>query len=408
MGIFSNGFYLYRSLFTPILTYIITKLLSAAPACSIPPKANGMKKNPLRTALLSLTVAAIATSASADGDSGKTVVPLFLFSGQSNMVGLGTNTSQLSQEEREDVENIKIYQESEGAHKGEWLTLGPGFGGSNSQFGVELFFGRVLADTFPDKKMAFIKDAVSGTFLGQSGGWLPPSSGGPGTLYANMMNHIEDALESFNDAFDTSEYVPRWAGFIWHQGEFDAWNDRSLAEKYEENLTNLISDIRAMTKDENLPVIIPMIANNSTWQHNAIVREAEITVAANTENCDTTDTKDFPLATDGVHYNTESMKRIGTTCAIRWLAMDYIDDWWDTIPVPVTYRPGRKASPSCMTSVRALKTFDLSGRVVGASRKSSAMFRNSQVSPLLLIETGDFSTVSGVSRQQVSGRVRMK
>jgi len=368
-----------------------------------------MNKNLCKAALLSVTVALFAASASADEDSGKTVVPLFLFSGQSNMVGLGTNTSQLSQEEREDVENIKIYQESEGVHRGEWLTLGPGFGATDNQFGVELFFGRVLADSFPDKKMAFIKDAVSGTVLGQSSGWLPPSSGGPGTLYANMMNHIEAALESFNDAFDTSEYVPKWAGFIWHQGEFDAWNDRSLAEQYEQNLTNLISDIRAMAEDENLPAIIPMIANNSMWQHNAIVREAEIAVAAAMENCDTTDTKDFPLS-DNIHYTTESMKRIGTTCALRWLAMEYVNDWWDTIPVPVAYRPIRAASSSLNGSraFSSVSLFDLSGRVVSASRRPSALFQGRRNTSLLLIEASDNTTVSGESRQQVSKRVLLK
>ncbi len=329
------------------------------------------------------------------GASEKTEVPLFLFSGQSNMVGLGTKVSELSGDEKGELENIKIYQESEGVHKGKWLTLKPGFGSNDNQFGVELFFGRVLSDSMPDKKIAFIKDAVSGTYLGQSGGWLPPSSGGPGTLYANMMKHVEAALKSFNDAFDTSEYSPRWAGFIWHQGEFDAWNNRSLADKYEENLMNLIEDIREMAEVEDLPAIIPMIAATSMWQYNAIVREAEITVAEVLNNCDTTDTKDFALS-DGIHYNTNSMKTIGTVCALRWLAMDFTKDWWkpDTIPVPVAFRSALSVPPAVFDATGNIVLFDLSGRVVrGGSVPSVARRPSASV----LIET----TASGSRKRHV-------
>ena len=94
--------------------------------------------------------------------------------------------------------------------------------------------------------------------------------------YANMMGHIEDALKSFNDAFDTSRYIPRWAGFIWHQGESDAM-DSSLANQYEENLTNLINDIRGMADVDDLPIIIPMIT--AAWTNSAAVRTAEVAVA---------------------------------------------------------------------------------------------------------------------------------
>ncbi|MBN1759114.1 MAG: hypothetical protein JW863_12390 [Chitinispirillaceae bacterium] len=290
----------------------------------------------------------------------KTAVPLFLFSGQSNMVCLGSAVSDLPAADRNKTyENIKIDNRSDNASQA-WSTLKPGFGGDANHFGPELYFGKVLSDSMPDTKFAFIKDATSGTYLGQSGGWLPPSSGGPGTLYRNMMNHIDRALAKFNDAFDTSEYTPRWAGFIWHQGEFDAWNDQSLANKYEQNLTNLIKDIREKAEDDSMPAIIPMITG-SMWQYQDIVRAAEIAVAHKLVNTDTTDTKGFALANDNIHFNAASQIKIGTNCALRWLAMDYTNTWWG--PVPVVYQPA--ASTPAMQFSGAMTLYDLAGRKIG-------------------------------------------
>lgn len=252
-------------------------------------------------------------------------VPVFLFSGQSNMICLGSAVSDLpSEDQNKTYENIKIHNKSDNATSG-WSTLKPGFGADADHFGPELYFGKVLSDSLPGRKFAFIKDAHSGTYLGKADGWLPPSSGGPGTFYENMANHINNALESFNNAFDTSAYTPRWAGFIWLQGEFDAM-DGNLAEKYEENLTNLINDIREMAETEDLPAIIPMIAPLSIWSQHQKVRDAEVAVAENIINVDTMDTEGLDFS-DGVHFNAASQIIIGTVCAKRWLAMEFIKDW---------------------------------------------------------------------------------
>lgn len=298
--------------------------------------------------------------------SAKTAVPLFLFSGQSNMVGLGTSTSTLTADQKKTIENIKIDCIADN-NKKTWTFLGPGFGSDSSHFGPELFFGRVLADSMPNTKIAFIKDAVSGTYLGTTGGWLPPSSnnGKGGNLYNNMMNHIDNAIKTFNNAFDTSKYMPVWAGFIWLQGEFDGWNDKSLAEKYETNLTNLISDIRAMAEVDDLPVIIPMISPNSVWNYSSIIRDAEVAVTKKLKNCDTMDTKGYKLAQDGVHYNTESMIKIGTICALRWLNMHYNYD----PAVPVVSQKATSLFQKPAVAIFSSEMFDLSGRKVLSSHQ---------------------------------------
>jgi hypothetical protein len=299
---------------------------------------------------------------------GKTDVPVFLLSGQSNMVGYMASINNLTADQKKTVDNVKINMNSDGDKSkfGKWLTLGPGFGATSSNLGPELYIGRTLSDSMPGKKIALIKDAVGGTYLGKTDGWLPPSSnsGTGGTLYNNMMTHIDAALKSFNSAFDTTQYTPRWAGFIWFQGEFDAY-DKTLSNAYEKNLANLIGDVSAKVKVDDLPIIIPMIDVQSQWTNNSIVRSADVAVKRKLKNVDTMDTKGLP--TDGTHYRAAGYVKIGEICALRWLNMHFNYG----PPVSLAYRYShsselRQLKQASPLSIEAL--LDVSGRKICSMR----------------------------------------
>lgn len=295
-------------------------------------------------------------------DAAKIEVPLVLFSGQSNMVGLGTSTNDLITAQKATNPNIMVYLDAEGdaSRLKKWTTFGPGFGATTSQFGPELLFGRTLADSFPGRKFAFIKVARSGTYLGKAAEWLPPSSnnGTGGTYYAAMMASIDAALKSFDTAFDTSLYAPRWAGFVWLQGEFDAM-DATLASQYETNLTNLVKDIRAKAGVPDLPVVLPMIDAQSIWTNNAKIRAADVALTTKLAHVDTVDTKG--LATDGIHYKAAGMVAIGQRAALRFLAMK-------TLSV-TTGVAARRPSPSPRFEFGA---YDARGRRIENRRQGKA------------------------------------
>jgi hypothetical protein len=288
--------------------------------------------------------------------SAKTDVPLFLLSGQSNMTGYQNNVNDLTADQKKTVDNVKIYLDMEGdaSKMKKWSTLGPGFGSSANCLGPELFFGRTLSDSMTGKKIALIKISKGGTYLGKAAEWLPPSSnnGTGGTLYQSMMGSIDAALKAFNSAFDTTQYAPKWAGFVWLQGEFDAM-DQTIANKYETNLTNLIKDIRTKTGAADLPVILPMIDVQSNWQYNSIVRAADIAVRNKLQNVDTMDTKGLP--TNRIHYSAAGQVKIGTISAQRWLAMDYFGN------VPVVYY-SKNTQRIVPLSITQTAVFDLAGR----------------------------------------------
>lgn len=317
------------------------------------------------------SLAAILACAAATAVAAKTEVPLFLFSGQSNMVGLGTNSSDLSTAQKAFFPdtNIKVYLDAEGAttYMKKWSNLAAVFGGATAGqgFGPELFFGKVLNDTFPGRKFAFIKDARSGTYLGKATEWLPPSSnnGTGGTYYTAMMGSIDAALKSFNTAFDTAKYAPRWAGFIWLQGEFDAM-DAGLSNSYETNLENLIKDIRAKAAVTDLPVILPMIDAQTTWTNYAKIWKADIAMTTKLTHVDTVSTKGLP--TDNIHYKAAGMVTIGERCAARYLRMKTLTT---SILDPVPTSPAVLARYPLSSAVR----FDLLGRRLGSSSSHAAL-----------------------------------
>lgn len=286
---------------------------------------------------------------------GKTDLYVFLFSGQSNMVGAGM-VKDLPPELNKTFDKVQIYlcQGCDNSKVGKWLPLGPGFGGdilSMQCFGPELTFAKTLTDSMPDKEFALIKDAVSGTYLNQPYGWRPPSSGGvTGILYNNMMKHIDEALKTI----DTSKYTIRMSGFVWLQGEFDAVNPTD-AIAYETNLTNLINDIREKLNTDDLPVIIPLIDVQSVWTHNSIVRAAGIAVRNKFENVDTLDTKGFE--SDGIHYNANGLIKLGQIAAQRWLDLKYLDD-----PQTDITRYSKNTLKTVQLSSNQSLFFDLIGR----------------------------------------------
>ena len=173
-----------------------------------------------------------------------------------------------------------------------------------------------------------------------------------------MMTHIDAALNSF----DTTKYTPRWAGFVWLQGETDAMN-QSQTNAYETNLTNLIKDIRAKTKVEDLPIILPMIDVQSSWTYNSKIRAADVACTQKLKNVDTMDTKGLP--TNGIHYKAQGHVVIGTICAQRWLNMKFK---YGNGTTPIVYQFCQPEVPQLYQAslFSRVLLFNVSGRKIGA------------------------------------------
>lgn len=137
--------------------------------------------------------------------------------------------------------------------------LNIGYGSDELQIGPELGFGHLLGMEMDDQVM-IIKTCWGGKNLAVD--FRPPSSGGAtGPYYNLMINDITEAIANIQTEFPQySGGQIEISGFSWFQG----WNDgeeQSFLDEYEQNLINLIADVRTDLNTPNLPVVIGLTGN---------------------------------------------------------------------------------------------------------------------------------------------------
>ena len=213
-------------------------------------------------AIAGLALSVLATTASGN------VVKVILLGGQSNAVGQGNNsglpTSPVNLQLPQD--DVLFYYTGGGG----LTTLRSGSGGvtmgSEAKFGVEVTFGREIADANPSVTYAIIKHAESGTALYND--WAP----GTGPSYTAFRNTVAAGLAALQNAGYTTEIV----GMLWHQGESDALEGQQA--NYANNLTAFIADIRSRY-GANLPFLIGEIRQNG-GAYNVVVNTQSAIAAA--------------------------------------------------------------------------------------------------------------------------------
>jgi len=275
-----------------------------------------LNKKLITTALLCLITAAPAPAAD------KKPIKIYLMAGQSNMEGHNYFGQECTtrfpgiDKPRDDVWCIRA-----GKISG---PLKCGFGGgaaSDNVFGPELVMGRILGEAVENPIIMF-KSATGGTQLHTR--WRPPSAvkgagGKVGDLYSRMMRRFHRFLA--NPKVDYPQYDGRkfeLAGFIWFQGENDSLAEVTPGDPktgfwnyYEDNLRNLIHDVRAELAVPELPVLIFQIGPAPVWNRKGggkVIRAAQKKVAEADANAAWVSTMDLhPKA----HYNTPSMVTIG-------------------------------------------------------------------------------------------------
>jgi Carbohydrate esterase, sialic acid-specific acetylesterase len=171
-------------------------------------------------------------------------VPVFVFAGQSNAVGVD-NVSELTPGQLVAQPNVLYYGPNENGNT--WSTLAPSSNSPNvgGGFGAEISTGRTISDALGGTLVAEVKFAVGGTNLFDQ--WNPA---GVGNLYDNMVARVNQSLVELEKLGHTG-FV---AGFFWMQGESDAGRT-----DYAANLTKLIESVRADFGDPNLPFVFGQI-----------------------------------------------------------------------------------------------------------------------------------------------------
>jgi Carbohydrate esterase, sialic acid-specific acetylesterase len=205
---------------------------------------------------LTLIALAVITDGSAIGEE---LTRVFLFAGQSNMVGSDAH-----------ADRIDDYPEFKGAGEPQSdvlysYNLGHGDEASNGwvplkplrSFGPEVTFARRVRQQthFP---IAIIKSAVGGTTVAFD--WNPDAPDKGQKLYPRTLKLIRESL----DELEKRGVHYRLEAVMWHQGENDML-DRNLYKQYADGLTKLIARLRADLKTPELKWYIAEVSEKGIW-----------------------------------------------------------------------------------------------------------------------------------------------
>ena len=164
------------------------------------------------------------------------------------------------------------------------LSIGFSIYGGKHHFGPELQFGHVVGDHV-GSQVLLIKTAWGGKSLYKD--FRPPSSGGEvGPYYKKMLAEVRLALDNLKTDFPGYQGQGyELAGFVWYQGWNDGVDPKKAVPEYEQNLVNLINDVRKDLQAPKLPVVIgeltgPWVDAPGAW---ATLRKAQASAASRPE-----------------------------------------------------------------------------------------------------------------------------
>lgn len=256
--------------------------------------------------IIALALAASATGTHADPYARPRSIPVYVFAGQSNMVGASAPAEDLpalAPELTGPQRNVLFFGPTNDRAT-RWSALqapteisqslyGPGFG-------PELSTAAALSS--PDAPIAVVKFAHDGTNLYHD--WDPSRSDG---LYAAMIARTKLALALL--AAQTHAH-PRIAAFFWMQGEGDSYRS-DHADAYAANLKNFISHLRADLDVPHLRVVLGRIAPIA-GPFSGVVRGAQTEIAKQGRDVTIVETSDLPHDPASlVHLNSSGELALG-------------------------------------------------------------------------------------------------
>ena len=187
-------------------------------------------------------------------------VRVFVFAGQSNMVGSDSKVADIERfppfsglgEPQGRVRFQYCIGREQKLRSDGWVDLQP----VNGVVGPELSFAREVTAAV-DAPIAIIKCAAGGTHLG--GDWNPDEPSGF-EMYPLTMELVRSALAEL----DRKNVPYRLEGVMWHQGENDMFNEEYMAS-YGDNLANFIARWRRDLDAPELRFYVGELCTKTIW-----------------------------------------------------------------------------------------------------------------------------------------------
>lgn len=236
-------------------------------------------------------------------------VKIYVLVGQSNMQGKGA----VEGEQSNSLRHLVQHDRSQAFQflvdeKGDWRSrldvwihydsgpgnlrfgnLKPGYGSHGGVIGPELGFGHVIGEAY-EGQVLLIKACWGGKSLGHN--FLPPSVGqyptprqpaDPGFYYHEILRIVDDVTKNIESYFpDYQGQGFEIAGLGYHQG----WNDQygGLDERYEQNLSAFIKDIRSVDHGLGVPDLPVVIATSGMIEKDSLIKQGQLAMADATKH----------------------------------------------------------------------------------------------------------------------------
>jgi hypothetical protein len=176
-------------------------------------------------------------------------VDVYLIGGQSNATGQGY-LANLPQGVVPDPRVMLFHSGGHlksGAEPNTWIPLRQA-SESPDRFGPELGFGNRLQELQPDRKIAIIKHAYSGTNLYRD--WAPGKTAADRDNWGKQFKTFVETVEAGLKGLREQGYEPTIRGMLWQQGESDV--SGQPAEDYVKNLAHFIGRVREQFSCPNM------------------------------------------------------------------------------------------------------------------------------------------------------------
>lgn len=241
-------------------------------------------------------------------------IRVYVFAGQSNMVGAAANTAELRAIEPTAAlsnENVEFWGPTSDDPRG-WTPLQAPTEivqpTSHNGFGPEIGAAQLLVRRHPGATIAIVKLAANGTSLHRH--WDPARADG---LYRALIERVRQATSSLRE---TTGRPTKLAGFFWMQGESDAAR-LTDARPYGQRLTSFIKAVRTDLRAPALTFVVGRIQDLRKFsprlgRYSDVVRAEQARVARKLRNV-------FLVSTDGlerdwlspIHFSSRGTLELG-------------------------------------------------------------------------------------------------
>jgi hypothetical protein len=277
----------------------------------------GIVRRAALTLVLSVGVSA-ATPGPAQHADAAGRIPLYVFAGQSNMVGAYAAAVELPTIDptlHVQTKNVLFWGPT-ADFPSRWgpLTAPTEIRQTytHSGFGPEVSSAPGLAARHPEG-IAIVKYAWNGTNLHTQ--WNPKNSLG---LYGGLVSRVRYAMNQLKTQQGKSAYV---AGFFWMQGESDTMR-KTHATAYGKNLEKFITSLRKDLRAPRMPFVISKIRDirkiRPLYRYSSVVRQEQARVARRVSHTYIVSTDGLELTSlSPIHFSTRGTVGLGRRLVSR-------------------------------------------------------------------------------------------